>query len=71
MNVTNEKYVTYHASSCDCLVPCKMKVNPVLSPRKKIPFNAKEKNKHMKTLITKQSIFDNEIQLNKYGINLI
>ena len=35
MNVTNEKYVTYHASSCDCLVPCKMEVNPVLSPRKK------------------------------------
>ena len=40
MNVTNEKYVTYHASSCDCLVPCKMKVNPVLSPRKKNTFQS-------------------------------
>ena len=68
MNVTNEKYITYHAIAS---FPAKWRLTLFFHPEKKIPFKAKEKNKHMKTLITKQSIFDNEIQLNKYGINII
>ena len=68
MNITNEKYVTYHVIAS---FPEKWRFTLFFHPEKKIPFKAKEKNKHMKTLITKQSIFDNEIQLNKYGINII